>query len=198
MANPPSRTGGKRQRTRDALIEAALAVAEKKGFLAASLDEVAAHAGMSKGAIYSNFQGKADLMACAARRRSLRLAPDYQPGAPLKAQMQAIARAVAALLPRARGLERLNADFQIYVLSEPELRGQVAALHASQLDEGAQTLAREYGVALALAPRDLAVTIQSLVLGFIYQHQITPDEVTEAVIVAAFEVLADGAARAPA
>ena len=188
-------TRTKRQRTRAALIEAALAVAEEKGFLAAGLDEIAARAGMTKGAIYSNFSGKAELMLRAAERRSLRIAPEYEPGAPLKTQMQAIARAVVELLPKARGLERLNAAFQVYVLTEPELRTHVAAHNSAALDAGADTLAREYGEILAMAPRDLAVAIQSLTIGFIYQYQLTPDAVTETVIVAAFEALAAGAVR---
>lgn len=195
MAKPSVDAGGKRARTRDALITAALAVAEEKGFLAASLDEIAARAGMSKGAIYSNFRGKTELMAAAAERRSLRLAPDYEPGAPLKVQLQAIARAVVSLLPKARGLERLNAEFQIYVLAEPELRAQVAAHTVALLDAGAESLARGYGDRLAMLPRQLAVTIQCLSLGFIYQHQVTPEEVTEPVILAAFEALAEGAER---
>ena len=95
MAKPPRNPGGKRERTRAALIDAALAVAEEKGFLAASLDEVAARAGMSKGAIYSNFRNKAELMVRAAERRSLRLVPDYMSRAPLKVQLRAIGRAVA-------------------------------------------------------------------------------------------------------
>ena len=56
-------------------------------------------------------------------------------------------------------------------------------------------LAHVDGGRLALPPGHLAVAIQSLSLGFIYQHQMTPDLVTEAVIVAAFEALADGAER---
>ena len=195
MAKPPRNPGGKRERTRAALIDAALAVAEEKGFLAASLDEVAARAGMSKGAIYSNFRNKAELMVRAAERRSLRLVPDYMSRAPLKVQLRAIGRAVAALLPQARGLERLNAEFQIYLLTEPELRTHVAAHNAAMLEAGAETMAQEYGGRLALPPGHLAVAIQSLSLGFIYQHQMTPDLVTEAVIVAAFEALADGAER---
>jgi len=191
MAKPSPKPGTKRERTRAALIEAALAVAEEKGFLAASLDEVAARAGMSKGAIYSNFRSKAELMVRAAERRSLRLVPDYMSRAPLKVQLRAIGRAVAALLPQARGLERLNAEFQIYLLTEPELRAHVAAHNVAMLEAGAETLAQEYAGKLTLPPLHLAVTIQSLSLGFIYQHQITPDLVTEEVIVAAFEALAD-------
>jgi len=193
--SPSPPVGAKRARTRAALIEAALAVAEEKGFLAASLDEVAARAGMSKGAIYSNFRSKAELMVRAAERRSLRLAPDYMSRAPLKVQLRAIGRAVAALLPQARGLERLNAEFQIYLLTEPELRTHVAAHSATALEAGAATLEHEYGGKLTLPPQHLALAIQSLSVGFIYQHQMTPDLVTEDAIVAAFEALADGAAR---
>lgn len=197
MDSPPLPRRTKRERTRAALIEAALAVAEEKGFLAASLDEVAARAGMSKGAIYSNFRSKAELMGRAAERRSLRLAPDYMTRAPLKVQLRAIGRAVAALLPQARGLERLNAEFQIYLLTEPVLRAHVAAQSAAALEAGADVLAREYDGKLALPPPHLALAIQCLSVGFIYQHQMTPDLVTEAAIVAAFEALADGAERAP-
>ena len=71
----------------------------------------------------------------------------------------------------------------------------MAAHNAAMLEAGAETLAQEYGGRLALPPGHLAVAIQSLSLGFIYQHQMTPDLVTEAVIVAAFEALADGAER---
>jgi AcrR family transcriptional regulator len=196
MAKAPPLPGGKRERTRSALIEAALAVAEEKGFLAASLEEVAARAGMSKGAIYSNFRSKAELMARAAERRSLRLAPDYMSRAPLRVQLRAIARAVAALLPQARGLERLNAEFQIYALTEPELRAHVAARNEELIEAGARTLAEEYDGKLTVPPLHLALAIQSLSLGFIYQHQMTPDLVTEEVIVAAFEALAAGAEAA--
>lgn len=195
MATPAGSGGGKRARTKATLVDAAWAVAEEKGFLAASLDDIAAKAGMTKGAIYSNFQDKADLMFQAAERHSLRLEPSYKPGGALRDQMQAIANAVVALLPRARGLERMNAEFRAYALTEPELRVKVAAQTVAALEEGARALSIGFGSSLALLPRELAVTIQVLSLGFIHQHLLTPDEVTEQVVLAAFEALAKGAGR---
>src|SRR6266498_4963535 len=47
--------------TRDALIAGAATVFARSGFQAASLREIAAEAGMTTGAVYSNFDGKADL-----------------------------------------------------------------------------------------------------------------------------------------
>lgn len=172
-----------------------MAVAKEKGFLAASLDEIAARAGMTKGAIYSNFSGKAELMGRAAELKALQLAPNYVQGASLRTQMQAVARAVMALLPKARGLERLNAEFQTYVLSEPSLRAEVAEVHRAQFNALASTVSEAYGDRITVSPRQFTLAVQALSLGFIHQHQITPDEVTEDVVTAAFEALADGVTK---
>ena len=52
----------RREMTRDALVAAARSVFAKKGFNGASLDEIAEEAGFTRGAIYSNFDGKEDLL----------------------------------------------------------------------------------------------------------------------------------------
>ena len=57
----------KRQRTRARLIEATLALVNARGFAAASLDDIAARAGVTKGAIYSNYRSKGELLWDAAR-----------------------------------------------------------------------------------------------------------------------------------
>ncbi len=48
----------RREAVRRRLLDAALAVFAERGFAGASLDEVAAAAGLTKGAIYSNFESK--------------------------------------------------------------------------------------------------------------------------------------------
>src|SRR5271168_2584331 len=51
----------RRQQTREHLLAAAAQVFGERGFHGASLDEVAAVAGFTKGAVYSNFKNKEDL-----------------------------------------------------------------------------------------------------------------------------------------
>jgi AcrR family transcriptional regulator len=51
----------RRQQTRDYLLAAAAQVFTQRGFHGATLDEVAATAGFTKGAVYSNFKSKDDL-----------------------------------------------------------------------------------------------------------------------------------------
>lgn len=59
-AGPPSR-GERQQQTRAALVVAARDVFARVGYHRAGLDEIARVAGYSKGAVYSNFAGKAEL-----------------------------------------------------------------------------------------------------------------------------------------
>src|SRR4249920_287327 len=51
----------RRQRTREALLDAAAAVFAARGFQGASLDEIAETAGFTRGAIYKNFADKEEL-----------------------------------------------------------------------------------------------------------------------------------------
>lgn len=195
MSSDAVRPGGKRERTRAALMQAAIEVAEEKGFLAASLEEIAVRAGMTKGAIYSNFGGKADLMAAALGRKTLRLEPEYVPGAPLTTQLQAAARALVALLPAAQSQQKLNAQHQIYAITDPDFAARVEAVYVAELDRVAQMVAQAYGDRLAMTPRQFAVSVQVLCIGFLHQHRITPDEITEEVVLAAFQAMAVGSLK---
>ena len=58
----------RRQLTRDALVSAAEEVSARQGFEGASLKEIAAAAGFSRGAIYSNFGGKEQFFLAVAKR----------------------------------------------------------------------------------------------------------------------------------
>lgn len=194
-ANLMDSAGGKRARTRARLIDAAFEVVMEKGFASASLDEIAARAGMTKGAIYSNFADKADLMFQAAMRGALKTEPAYDPGVPLKAQFRELGRSVLALLPRARGRERVQAEFQLYVASEPEVARRMAGMQTRFFDEMTQLLERGYGEELAVPARSLVLAAQALSTGFVHQYLVTPEEVTEPAVIAAFEALAEGALR---
>src|SRR5580658_3699842 len=61
MALQPLTPERRRQQTREHLLAAAAEVFAERGFHGASLDEVAAVAGFTKGAVYSNFRNKEGL-----------------------------------------------------------------------------------------------------------------------------------------
>ncbi|HLW00906.1 MAG TPA: TetR family transcriptional regulator [Ktedonobacterales bacterium] len=58
--------------TRQALLDAALIVFSQKGYTAATLEEIAEHAGVSRGAIYWHFRSKADLYNALVEETSTR------------------------------------------------------------------------------------------------------------------------------
>src|SRR2546421_3055957 len=59
----------RRELTRTALTDAAADVFAKRGFHAASLDEIAETAGFTRGAIYKNFENKEELFFAVIERR---------------------------------------------------------------------------------------------------------------------------------
>lgn len=63
--------------TRERLLDAALQVFSQRGYYAASVDEIAAEAGYSKGAVYSNFSNKEELFLALIDRRFAQDAQEY-------------------------------------------------------------------------------------------------------------------------
>jgi AcrR family transcriptional regulator len=194
MVKPP--LSPKRQRTRAALIEATGALVAERGLAAVSLDDIAARAGVTKGAIYSNFRTKAELLWEAVDRRRLHLQAAITPG-DVKATARDVARALMAQFPQAEAEAAFYAELQAYIRTDPEMRAQQAAQQKAQFDALARQIEAGFGSRLAIPPRVLSLAVQALLLGFTAQWERTPDEVTEDVIAAAFEALTRGAARSP-
>src|SRR2546423_644283 len=67
----------RKERTKSELIEAARTVFLRRGFHGASLDEIAEEAGYTKGAVYSNFEGKDELFLAAFEEHFRRRAEVY-------------------------------------------------------------------------------------------------------------------------
>jgi AcrR family transcriptional regulator len=199
MSSPPKRTrkaGGKRERTRSALIAAALEIVEETGFASASLDAIAAKAGMTKGAIYSNFASKAELLLAAASARGLTLRPvDPWAAASFAEGVEALATELAATIRRAKGGAKFAAEFQIYALSDPELRGSLAAIYERNFAAVAERLARYADLKPGVSARQLAVGLQSVSLGLMMQSFVTPGDVSRAVILATLKAFAEGVVR---
>jgi AcrR family transcriptional regulator len=188
--------GGKRQRTRAALIEAALAIAAEQGFEAVTLNAVAARVGMTKGAVYSNFRSKAQLLWEAAKGSQTFVDPKVAPGAPLEQQARAFARALLSVAPRFQHLRPFHNALQLYSATDPELQALQQDAQAALFKAIDGYLEREFGPRLTLPTRHVSLALQALVRGFLHQATTTPAAVTEAVVADAFEALLAGATAA--
>jgi AcrR family transcriptional regulator len=188
-----SSSSRKRQRTRAALIEAALAIAAEQGFEAVTLNAVAARAGMTKGAVYSNFRSKAQLLWEAAEGTHTYVAPHYTPGAPLPEQARAFAHALLSVTPHFERMRPFHNALQLYSATDAELNDLQQAAQAALFNALDQYLEAEFGARLSLPTRHVSLALQALVRGFLQQAATTPAAVTEDAIADAFESLILGA-----
>jgi AcrR family transcriptional regulator len=191
------RRGDKRERTQAALIAAAWEVIEERGFAAASLEEIARRAGMTRGAIYSNFPSRSDLLLAAVAKRGLNIDRDFSRPGTLKEQLRRFAEGLIETLPDARGTQRWHAEFMVHIAADPALRDHIAGGFAGMFDEMARQFRAQHGDRLAIDAHSLALAVQSLAMGFVYQRILSADAVPDRAVLEAFDALADGAIRKP-
>jgi AcrR family transcriptional regulator len=182
----------KRQRTRATLIDATLAVIAERGLSAVSLDEIARRAGVTKGAIYSNFRSKGELMWAAVDRRRLHFAPEVVAGDPA-GQARVFARGIMAAMSQLEREAAFYGELRAYIRADPDLHAQQAAQQKAMFEDDAQLIEEAFGDQLKMPPRVVALAAQALALGFAVQWERTPEEVTEDVVAAAYEALFMGA-----
>src|SRR5258708_22139142 len=110
----PAGPNSKKARTQAKLIEAAYEEVVENGFAAASLDAIARRAGMTKGAIYSNYRDKAQLLLAVRDAKEPRVRLRFEAGATLARQMELLAASVIEDLPRSAAAVRFVTDYHRY------------------------------------------------------------------------------------
>jgi len=138
----------RRQQTREYLLRAASQVFAERGFHEATLDEVAAAAGYTKGAVYSNFKNKEDLFLAlledayardmAAIKETLE-ASDVPPEARLGDFVQMM-RGEMEYVPN---LGALYLEFHLYALRNPTARERMNELERADVRAIADILESE-------------------------------------------------------
>jgi len=156
--------------TRSALLGAARQVFARRGFHAASVEEVAEEAGFSHGAVYSNFAGKEDLFRAAyedqlAGRRDWLIAGLARGEGDLAERWQA----AATEWVRGGDSERflLHIEFALRALREPHVRRAFAVRSGAWRLALADALsaAEAEGVELPMEAERLAAVIRALGVG---------------------------------
>src|SRR5262245_12226087 len=129
--------GDKRDRTRATLLEAARALIREKGYARTTLEEVAARAGMTTGAIYGNFRNRDELFMALGDAYWPPIKPRVAPGATFAELMRAMAAATIAAMPdrSVAAVGRLTGI--AYTLEHRELRQRVHEITAASYEVGA-------------------------------------------------------------
>jgi AcrR family transcriptional regulator len=182
--------GDKRERTRARLLEAALEVIRQKGLFRTTFEDVAAKAGLSRGAIYGNFRNKDELFVALVEARWRPVAP-LKHGTTLKEHLRLVGETVVAAVP-ARRAQALGAlSLQIYALSHEEVRSKIVELNADFYRRGAERLKQVLPPQdLPMPPDQFVCVLHALSDGLLSLRLLQPELITDEVIVKAFEALA--------
>ena len=192
----------RQQRTREALLDAAARVFASHGYGGASIPEIAREAGLSTGAIYSNFSGKEELFLAMMGR-------SVQAGA------EARAKSVANVTDdRDRLIEELvatwtdtvddgpqtvilMAEFWLYALRHPPYDEVMAGFLAAVRSNLATTMTEAAAEIDDDLAAQLATAVQALSYGHAMQRLVDPDAAPHRQLVESIAWLVRGATSTP-
>jgi AcrR family transcriptional regulator len=156
---PRLRRPERREQTRAALLEAAAELFAAQGFHATTLDAVADAAGLTKGAVYSNFSGKDDLMRALIEVRVKRDSALWLEAFALEgaARMQRIAAVASDSMHADPQWIALELQFHLYALRDERARETLRAHYAE--------VQRQIRLALEPLLKDSAAELEALGYG---------------------------------
>jgi AcrR family transcriptional regulator len=176
------------RRNRGLVLEAARRVFLHRGYAGATLDAIADEAGFSKGVVYSQFDGKPDLLlALLEQRIEERAAANAERAAGLTGVdgLRSLLRTNARLGDEDADWTQLVIEFRVVAARDAQLNARYAAAHARTVGHLAETLA---GIAargrqrLVLGPRHTAELILALGAGVSLERTAEPGALPEPVL----------------
>jgi AcrR family transcriptional regulator len=186
----------KQQQTRAAIIEAAAEQFAKYGVEGTSMEAIARRAGLTQGAIYSNFAGKAELWWAIGEEmsRTLDLTELFGAGQSLREDLARVGRAVWQLLAATSRTELLLAqEFDLFLMRRPRERAKYAREMRADQRQLAALLERgaaDRGEPLPMDAGRLARTIEAVSHGLLHTFMLDPRAVDEELCVGALTSLA--------
>jgi AcrR family transcriptional regulator len=185
----------RRARTRQKLLEATLAVIGEGGLHGVSLDAVAKRVGVTKGAIYDNFESKdAMIVAAFASLPDEAMAPIVWPRGRDGTVRQRLRRLGEAVISGRGELERAavgTAEFQLYALTHEDMRRRLAEITAMGPTRTQQHLLELFAPEeLSMPLEAFAVLLHALIPGLAQFRAAAPRPPSRETILAMFEGLA--------
>jgi AcrR family transcriptional regulator len=178
----------RQEQTREELVGAAAKVFARRGYHQATVEEIAAEAGFSTGAVYSNFDGKEELFLALADRQVLERVAEIEAVAAAAegngdAGIEA-AEQFRAFLERDPDWPLLFYEFWSLSIRNPELQDELAKRRETIRDALAKTLERvadALGFELRFPAPALATAIAASLNGLAFERAADPDALPDEV-----------------
>jgi AcrR family transcriptional regulator len=179
----PKGTTSRRPRTRAALLRAALATFAEHGFGAATIEQVCARAGYTRGAFYSNFSSKEELFLAlfdehserTVRRIGERIAAV---AAEADLTVEALVDALVDIDPDERDWYLVTTEFTLHAIRDPQAAWVLARHDArlrAELARGLGAHLARVGRVLTADPDEVARLLVAIREGGLAQSYVEPD-----------------------
>ena len=189
----------KKARTRAELIDAAARVVGRKGYHAATVDDIAAEAGFTKGAFYSNFVSKEDvfiqLVADRSRNWTIAVARAYEGNEPLPERLKKGGEVLTHMVQEQVDWMLLSSEMLSQCVRDPGMRQRLAAAY----EECRQVIARvvdrvetDFGVRLPTPSEQVATMMMAMTDGFVYQRLADPERLPASLLAEGINVFLNG------
>ncbi|GLQ91979.1 TetR/AcrR family transcriptional regulator [Dyella acidisoli] len=184
-----------REQTRRRLIAAATTIIAKKGLAATSVENIAAKAGFTRGAFYSNFSSKADLFVELLRvehrltQENLRnLVDTSESSESLQTQLVSLCEQCY----RDSSNYILWAEAHLHAMRDTKFRQRLNALTLEKRDVITCFITQfceRINIQLPMDPNVLALTMMTLIDGVLYLNMSMPNDIRDEAIRAALGML---------
>ena len=187
-------------------MEAAEEVFAQKGYYGASLEEIAAAAGFTRGAIYSNFGSKEELLFAVLDRFFERQLEAFQASFASEPDRNPLRDAISAAAvfrsfsSQSRTITAIELELRLVALRNPDVRKRFVELEHRMSRNGADLVEREmgrHGLTLDMPARDLGDIGRAAVEGLLQLAAIDDDERAryESLIETVFILMAQAAVK---
>jgi AcrR family transcriptional regulator len=180
---PRLNRGQSQKLTRERLLLSAREIFARNGFAASSVDQIAEHAGYSKGAVYSNFKSKEDLFVALLKDH---MAQELKGLRNLLDSLGSAEEILSALKERYGGLDKqvslsmLSSEFQLQAGRDPKFAEPFAALYRDQrkvIARLVKLLARKAAVPAPANAIEIATSLMAMTHGIALQRAADPKSV---------------------
>jgi AcrR family transcriptional regulator len=191
--------------TRQLLLQAAAEVFGRQGYHGATLDEVAAAAGFTKGAVYSNFKSKEDLLLALLEtfhQQEMEEVRALLDASEVPATERLSDFLVLFPVPGEQmGDDSLYLELCLQSRTNPEVRRRLAELDRTIVASLTALLESErprQGLQPLASPERTSRIVLALMRGIVLMREIDPEQVDEPLLEAAMTFLAGALTGAPA
>ena len=175
----------RREATRRRLLSAAEEVFAERGFHGASVEDICERAHFTRGAFYSNFATKDELVLelfqqHVARVRVAVAEAATRPGLTLPQVLEAVFDVWTGEPEARRRWHLLTSEFALHALRDPQARRAWAAVQSdvrAELTRLVDTIATAHGVAITIPTEELVRMVTLVLHGGLGQHLLEPESV---------------------